>query len=141
LDPYVAERPPRSVVQGIQLTLGVLLVVEGLRFMATQWLLELLAVGIYEGLIRGGLAQIPLTATNAILATAALLKAYWPERPKEEGVTVFLTTHYLEEAERLCDQIALIVEGRITFGNVHLPARLPFQLRRMRREYPLKGRL
>jgi ABC-2 type transport system ATP-binding protein len=32
---------------------------------------------------------------------------------KEEGVTVFLTTHYLEEAERLCDRIALIVEGRI----------------------------
>lgn len=31
----------------------------------------------------------------------------------EEGVTVFLTTHYLEEAERLCDRIALIVAGRI----------------------------
>jgi ABC-2 type transport system ATP-binding protein len=30
-----------------------------------------------------------------------------------EGVTVFLTTHYLEEAERLCDRIALIVAGRI----------------------------
>lgn len=32
---------------------------------------------------------------------------------REEGVTVFLTTHYLEEAERLCDRIALLVEGRI----------------------------
>jgi len=32
---------------------------------------------------------------------------------KDEGVTVFLTTHYLEEAERLCDRIALIVKGRI----------------------------
>jgi len=30
-----------------------------------------------------------------------------------EGVTVFLTTHYLEEAERLCDRIALLVNGRI----------------------------
>ena len=128
---HVAERTPRSVVQGIQLTLGVLLAVEGLRLMATQWLLGLLAVGIilgfrqhrfapaalvltllglvlvglagrlpafslhlrlpdftaftlsevYDGLIRGGLAQIPLTATNAILATAALVKSYWPERP------------------------------------------------------------
>jgi ABC-2 type transport system ATP-binding protein len=28
-------------------------------------------------------------------------------------VTVFLTTHYLEEAERLCDRIAIIVKGRI----------------------------
>ena len=31
----------------------------------------------------------------------------------DEGVTVFLTTHYLEEAERLCDRIAVIVRGRI----------------------------
>ena len=30
-----------------------------------------------------------------------------------EGVTIFLTTHYLEEAERLCDRIAIIVRGRI----------------------------
>jgi ABC-2 type transport system ATP-binding protein len=26
---------------------------------------------------------------------------------------VFLTTHYIEEAERLCDRIAFIVDGRI----------------------------
>jgi ABC-2 type transport system ATP-binding protein len=32
---------------------------------------------------------------------------------RDEGVTVFLTTHYLEEAERLCDRIALLMEGRI----------------------------
>ena len=32
---------------------------------------------------------------------------------RKEGVTVFLTTHYLEEAERLCDRIAIIVKGRI----------------------------
>ena len=32
---------------------------------------------------------------------------------RDEGVTVFLTTHYLEEAERLCDHIAIIVKGRI----------------------------
>ena len=32
---------------------------------------------------------------------------------REEGVTVFLTTHYLEEAERLCDRIALLVRGQI----------------------------
>lgn len=29
------------------------------------------------------------------------------------GTTIFLTTHYIEEAERLCDRIAFIVEGRI----------------------------
>ncbi len=32
---------------------------------------------------------------------------------RDEGITVFLTTHYLEEAERLCDHIAVIVGGRI----------------------------
>jgi ABC-2 type transport system ATP-binding protein len=32
---------------------------------------------------------------------------------RETGVTVFLTTHYIEEADQLCDRIALIVNGRI----------------------------
>jgi ABC-2 type transport system ATP-binding protein len=29
------------------------------------------------------------------------------------GTTIFLTTHYIEEAERLCDRIAFIVQGKI----------------------------
>lgn len=32
---------------------------------------------------------------------------------KERGVTMILTTHYLEEAEHLCDRIAIMHEGRI----------------------------
>ena len=31
----------------------------------------------------------------------------------EAGTTIFLTTHYIEEAERLCGRIAFIVSGRI----------------------------
>ena len=31
----------------------------------------------------------------------------------EQGVTIILTTHYLEEAENLCDHIAIINRGRI----------------------------
>ncbi len=31
---------------------------------------------------------------------------------RRHGTTVFLTTHYIEEAERLCDRIAFIVAGR-----------------------------
>jgi ABC-2 type transport system ATP-binding protein len=30
-----------------------------------------------------------------------------------KGTTIFLTTHYIEEAERLCNRIAFIVSGRI----------------------------
>jgi len=32
---------------------------------------------------------------------------------KERGKTVFLTTHLMEEAERLCDRVAIIEHGRI----------------------------
>lgn len=31
----------------------------------------------------------------------------------KSGTTIFLTTHYIEEAERLCQRIAFIVKGRI----------------------------
>ncbi|MEO7413065.1 MAG: ABC transporter ATP-binding protein [Opitutaceae bacterium] len=34
-------------------------------------------------------------------------------RMKQEGYTVLLTTHYLEEAEQLCDRIAILHEGRV----------------------------
>ena len=32
---------------------------------------------------------------------------------KEEGMTVFFTTHYLEEAEKIADNIAIIDHGKI----------------------------
>ena len=30
-----------------------------------------------------------------------------------QGVTIFLTTHYMEEADQLCDRVAFLSEGRI----------------------------
>jgi len=41
---------------------------------------------------------------------------------KESGITVFLTTHYLEEADNLCDRIALLVKGKIVA--IDTPSRL-----------------
>jgi len=32
---------------------------------------------------------------------------------RQQGVTIFLTTHYLEEADLLCDRVAILVKGRI----------------------------
>src|SRR5439155_12377303 len=32
---------------------------------------------------------------------------------KSRGVSLLYTTHYMEEAERLCDRIAIIYHGRI----------------------------
>lgn len=32
---------------------------------------------------------------------------------KDKGTTIFLTTHYIEEAERLCDRVAFISNGKI----------------------------
>ncbi|HKY30802.1 MAG TPA: ABC transporter ATP-binding protein [Pyrinomonadaceae bacterium] len=31
----------------------------------------------------------------------------------DQGVTIFLTTHYMEEADQLCDRVAFLSEGRI----------------------------
>lgn len=32
---------------------------------------------------------------------------------KDRGITILLTTHYIEEADRLCDRIAILVKGKI----------------------------
>jgi ABC-2 type transport system ATP-binding protein len=42
---------------------------------------------------------------NAIFDTLAALKA--------RGLTLIYTTHYMEEAERLCDRIVIIDHGRV----------------------------
>ncbi len=45
---------------------------------------------------------------------------------KDEGLTIFLTTHYMEEADRLCDRLAIIDHGRIIAEGS--PANLKAQL-------------
>jgi len=38
---------------------------------------------------------------------------HYVQRINREGTTILLTTHYLEEAEQLCDHVAFINEGRV----------------------------
>lgn len=40
---------------------------------------------VWQSFLQAGLAQIPLTATNAVIATSALIKSYWPEKPVSES--------------------------------------------------------
>ena len=52
-------------------------------------------------------------ATTGIdVASARQIRQLIAERHRA-GTTIFLTTHYIEEAERLCERIAFIVKGRI----------------------------
>lgn len=39
---------------------------------------------IWQTLLLAGFAQIPLTATNAVIATSSLIKTYWPDKPVRE---------------------------------------------------------
>jgi len=39
---------------------------------------------VWETLVLAGFAQIPLTATNAVIATALLIKTYWPDKSVSE---------------------------------------------------------
>jgi ABC-2 type transport system ATP-binding protein len=41
---------------------------------------------------------------------------HYVQKINQEGTTILLTTHYLEEAEQLCDRIAFIAEGQIVAG-------------------------
>lgn len=49
---------------------------------------------------------------------AAQLRNELAELPRQTGTSIFLTTHNLAEAERLCAQIGVVAEGRlVAFGH------------------------
>ena len=54
------------------------------------------------------------------------LWTYLERLNKDEGLTIFLTTHYMEEADRLCDRLAIIDHGAIVAEGS--PASLKAQL-------------
>jgi ABC-2 type transport system ATP-binding protein len=43
----------------------------------------------------------------------AAIWSYLKRLNKEEGITIFLTTQYLEEADKLCDRLSIIDHGQI----------------------------
>jgi ABC-2 type transport system ATP-binding protein len=47
------------------------------------------------------------------IQTRTNMWAYLSRLNKEEGITIFMTTHYLEEADSLCKRIAIIDHGTI----------------------------
>ncbi len=63
---------------------------------------------------------------------AAALRDDLTDMARREGVTVFLTTHNLAEAEKLCDQVAVIRSGRLVASG--RPDELRSQARRDRME-------
>ncbi len=60
--------------------------------------------------------------TSGLDAVAARSLRRLIEDLNRRGVSIFLTTHYLEEADHLCDRIAIMVRGRIQV--VDTPERL-----------------
>jgi hypothetical protein len=127
----VARMTPAAVVRGVQVTLGLLLIIQGCKMFVTSWPIAAIAlfVGlglrnsrrlpaavilvvlgivimatknqlnaiqspgfslppltlfspkeIWETLLLAGFAQIPLTITNATIATSCLISTYWPNR-------------------------------------------------------------
>ena len=132
---WIAKITPKSVVWGIQITLGILLALEAIKLLSSWWVLGILSIVIvlvfrqnryapaaivlillglvislidgtfqkislpvltlppltnfslgevWQTLLLAGFAQIPLTVTNATIATAALIKTYWPDQPVSE---------------------------------------------------------
>lgn len=84
--------------------------------------------GSYPSQLSGGLAQRVQIARSIAHRPKVLFLdepsagldpqsriAMWDavRRLREEGITVVLTTHYMEEADELCDRVAIIDHGRI----------------------------
>jgi MFS superfamily sulfate permease-like transporter len=128
----ILQKIPKSVIRGIQLGLGFILVLKALEFLIVDLVVALISIiiilalfknrripaaisvllfglvisilrndiglitldfsfslpkfyvptfnEIFQGFLLAGLAQIPLTLTNAVVATTALIKDYFPNR-------------------------------------------------------------
>lgn len=62
-------------------------------------------------------------------------------RKKEEGKTIFLTTHNMNVAEELCDRVAFIVDGKIVLIDSPRQLKIKMGSRNLRVEYREKGNI
>jgi ABC-2 type transport system ATP-binding protein len=53
----------------------------------------------------------------------------------EDGTTILLTTHYIEEANELCDEISFILDGRIVAEGTPTALRERFSVDRLEDVY------
>ena len=65
---------------------------------------------------------------------------HYVQRINEEGTTILLTTHYIEEAEQLCDRIAFINEGQIVGEGTSAALASALRRRQPRGRLPRPGR-
>ncbi len=131
----ISKITPNSVIRGIQVTLGILLMFQAYKMISTNWIISIAAIiivllfrqnrytpaaivlmvigllimliqgqfdqlsapslvmpsfttfsikEVWQTLLLAGFAQVPLTATNATIATSSLIKKYWPEKNVSE---------------------------------------------------------
>ena len=73
-------------------------------------------------------------------ATAAQIKELI-KRKKEEGITIFLTTHNMHVAEELCDRVAFIDAGKIVLIDTPRNLKLRYGERLVKVEYKSDGKV
>ena len=68
-----------------------------------------------DGLRAGGRSRAAVSGRADDGARSAGAAALWDlvDELKQAGRTIILTTHYMEEAERLCDRVAIMDHGRV----------------------------
>ena len=94
----------------------------------TGWVAVLEHLGRYPHQLSGGQKQRFSVATTLINAPRIIFldepttgldpqarRSLWEliRRIREKGTTVILTTHYMDEAEYLCDRVAIVDAGKI----------------------------
>src|SRR5215211_3982971 len=99
---------------------------EATRLLEQFWLADRASAAVLE--LSGGMAQ-RLMVARAVMHKPAILFldeptagldpqsriALWDilQELHAEGQTILLTTHYMEEADQLCDRVAIIDQGRV----------------------------